>query len=104
MEERKQKYIDLLKIKLNEADNLKEEDPVKMEEWKNAISMILDNLIPDPESKYIKQFQDISYTSAIVNRNPHLYKVNDSGAFVSGINKAKGLINSIIFGVQEGLI
>lgn len=94
--------LNLLKEKIQEADSLKiDHSDSKLTQWKTEVNMILDKLIGD-QSKYFEQFNKVHYTPGVVS-----FESGDEvfhEAYDQGLEKAKGILNSIIFGVEHKLI
>lgn len=99
----KNKLIELLEAKLQEVSDLsKSYDINRIEQWKNEVLMILDNLLT-PDSKYYKQIENLDFYPSSFIMGEDNSEANME-AYERDINSAKSTINAIIFGVKNNLL
>jgi hypothetical protein len=103
--EKQEKLLSLLKEKLTELDNLEQNySQDNIQQWKNEVLMILENLI-SADSDYYKQFKHLSFRSHVFSMmDSHRNDILNREAYKRDIDSAKGKVNSIIFGVENGLL
>lgn len=97
------KLQSLLQNQVHSIDSLLDTlDAEQLRLWREKTLMILDQMISE-ESKYYKNFEDISYTANIISTKEKNIARNRE-AMIIGLGKAKASLNAVLFGVKEGLL
>jgi len=97
--------IDLVQTQINIIDTLLQSlDSVQLREWRESTLMILDQIISE-ESKYYKNFANISFTSNILSMsNPEKNKRRNEESMKLGLENARASLKAIIFGLERDLL
>lgn len=95
----------LLEEKISFIDELlKEPNWDLLRQWKEEALMILDNLIGE-ESKYYSSFQKLDYRASVFSMGDEEgNRIRNEEAYREDLERAKGSLKAIIYGIEKGLI